>query len=245
MKKFFPIILLGAGVIFLIVAFIVVRGRAKTDVVEEEENVAEVPFNQRPFTSLTPTEDGHWLKLIIENASKVVGAVSVDYEILYKVSSGNVQGVPGTVKITSDTIERDILLGSESSGKFRYDEGVEEGTLTLRFRNEKGKLTGKLMTEFHLQASVENLTSLDHEFSYKLDKVPKKGFFVVMNVFGLPEKFEGVLSKGPYGVFSSSKDKLSGKVDLSGSVYWWSGSEWKMLDSGKASDIGVFVGTSE
>ena len=60
------------------------------------------------------------------------------------------QGVPGTAKLDGGDIERKMLLGSESSGKFRYDEGVKGGTLTLRFRNSKGRLIGKLSTEFTL-----------------------------------------------------------------------------------------------
>ncbi len=247
MKKLFPIFLLGAGVVFLIVTFVVISGKDKNGQgVEIEEKIADIPLEQRPFTSLTPSEDGHWLKLRIEEPQKVTGAKSLDYEILYKVADGRVQGVPGTVSFKGEKIiERDILLGSESSGKFRYDEGVREGTLTLRFRNEKGKLVGKLSTDFHLQVEDEILTSLDKEFSYKLDKAVKKVFFVTMKTFGVPGKFEGIFSKGPYGVFSSSKGKVAGKVEKIDSVYWWSGSEWRMLEEGNASDVGVFVGTSD
>jgi len=251
MKKFLPLILLGVGVVFLVVAFLVVRFLQKpAEVVDEDENVPEIPFELRPYTSLTPTEDGHYLKLAIVDIK--VEAASMDYEILYKVTDGRTQGVPGSVKLTGADVDKDILLGSESSGKFRYDEGVSEGTLTLRFRNDKGKLIGKLTTDFHLQPAVgpdsigvENLTSLDGKFSYMLDSVPKTGFFVTMSTFGVPDKFEGSLSEGPYGVFSSFEKAMPGEVSLDGNVYQWVDGEWEMLEGGEASDLGVFVSASE
>ncbi len=150
MKKLLPIILFLVGlVVFAGVYFFVIKGKKVSEEVEDEP-VAEIPAEMRPFASLTPSSDGHWLKLLIRDIK--IEAVSLDYELLYKTREGNTQGVPGTIKLEGQTqIERDLLLGSESSGKFRYDEGVSEGSLTLRFRNEKGKLVGKLSTDFTLE----------------------------------------------------------------------------------------------
>lgn len=162
-KKYLPLILIGVGILVLVGAFLFVKNSKKGGV-DEEENVKEIPQEQRPLVSLTPTSDGHWLKLKIEKI-KVEGATSLDYELLYSLPDGRTQGVPGTVKIDGSDIVRDLLLGSESSGKFRYDEGVTGGTMTIRFRNGKGKLIGKLSTKF-------TLTS------------PKKGIFeVTMDTF--------------------------------------------------------------
>jgi hypothetical protein len=243
MKKYLPIIIFAVGLIVVgAVAFFVFRGKGA--VVDEEENVPPVPFEMRPVASLTPSEDGHWLKLKIEKL--VFSAASVDYELLYKLPDGRTQGVPGTVKLEGqEAIERDLLLGSESSGKFRYDEGVEEGTLTLRFRNEKGKLVGKLSNDFHLQRGTKDLSSIDGGFKYLLKKT-SDAFFVVMDTFGVPSDLPGSLASVPYGVFTSSEDKVPGKVEFgSAELYEWDGSTWQKLEDGEASNVGIFVSIGE
>ncbi len=228
MKKYLPIALFLLGLaIFAGVYFFVIKGKNNKPVVEEEDVVAEIPFDQRPVTTLVPFKEGHWLKLSISNIK--VKATTLDYELLYKTQDGAMQGVPGSIKLDgAGNIERELLLGSESSGKFRYDEGVEEGTLTLRFRNEKGKLTGKLSTEFHLQSGTDTLTSQDGKFKFMLSKAPKTGFFLTMNTFGIP----GVTtapSEGPYGVFTDTTS-VTGQPD----------GQWTKVENPNASSLGIF-----
>jgi hypothetical protein len=243
MKKYLPLILLGLGIVVVIAVFFVIKAK-KAQPSSEEETVAEIPLEKRPFTSLTPSEDGHWLKLQISGIK--VDAVSLDYELLYTLPDGRTQGVPGTVKLDTSSIERDLLLGSESSGKFRYDEGVEQGILTLRFRNDKGKLVGKLVSNFHLQTNTSELSSVDGSFKYKFDKTPKDGYFVTMLTFGVGKMPDATIETGPYGVFSLSKGPLAGTVSLnSAKILSWSGSDWQSLDKGNASGLGVFIGVSQ
>ncbi len=167
MKKFLPLILVGVGVLVVVIGGITIAKMMKgggSDTIEEEASVPEIPQDQRPTVSLTPSSDGHWLTFRVQNI-KVAGAASMDYELLYTTGMGIQQGVPGTVKLEGGDVEKNLLLGSESSGKFRYDEGVKEGTITVRFRNAKGKLIGKLSTTFTLAS-------------------PKKGVFeVTMDTF--------------------------------------------------------------
>lgn len=161
-KKYLPFILVGVGVLVLVGAFLFIRSSKKVGI--EDETVKEIPVEQRPLVSLVPSSDGHWLKLKIEKI-KVVKAASLDYELLYSLPDGRTQGAPGTIKLDGNDIVRDLLLGSESSGKFRYDEGVSGGTMTIRFRDSKGKLIGKLSTKFTMSS-------------------PKKGVFeVTMDTF--------------------------------------------------------------
>jgi hypothetical protein len=80
--------------------------------------------------------------------------------------------VPGTVQLSGD-VEKKLLLGSESSGKFRYDTGITGGTMTIRFRNSSGKLLGKLETAFTFTSpekgkyvvSMDTFTQGTKEFS--------------------------------------------------------------------------------
>jgi hypothetical protein len=148
----------------------------------------------------------------IENLGKVQGAASIDYELLYKVTNGTTQGVPGNIPLKGESsLERDLLLGSESSGKFRYDAGVETGTLTLRFRNDKGKLIGKVSTDFHLQNGTVTLTSVDNKFKYVLDKPASKVWFVTMQTFGPADKTNLVVEQAPYAIYSSDGLPHTGK----------------------------------
>ncbi|MBI4153686.1 hypothetical protein HY503_01690 [Candidatus Woesebacteria bacterium] len=246
MKRYLPLLLFLSGTLLLIgtLYFFVLRKPASEEK-EEEEGLQEVSLIDRPVASLTPTEDGHWLKLRIEKL--LAGANSLDYELLYTLPDGRTQGVPGAITLKGESeIERDLLLGSESSGKFRYDEGVETGTLTLRFRNEKGKLLAKFSTKFHLQSATRALTSADDKLTYTLGKIPTKTFFVTMETFGIPGTPPGEVSAGPYGIFSSGKSAYPGSLELSsGTVYVYKATSWTKVEEGESSDIGIFIAVSE
>ena len=239
-KKFLPLILLLLGIIVVVGAyFFVTRSKKDGDVTEDETSLIEVALSDRPITSLTPSDDGHWLTLGVENI--VIDAASLDYELLYKLPDGRTQGVPGSITLKGESeIERELLLGSESSGKFRYDEGVDKGTLTLRFRNEKGKLIAKFTTEFALLSGTSELVSIDEGFTVSLNKTSSE-YFVVMETFGVPEIPTGEVVSGPYGVFSSALSLTGTAETSSGTLYEWSGSDWVDVTSG----VGIFIGLSE
>lgn len=246
MRRFLPIFLVLIGILALVgVYFFVVKGKGeKPPTTSEESALIEVPPGERPIASLTPTSDGHFLNLKIEKV--LAGAVSLDYELLYSVADGRTQGVPGTVPLTGQSeIERKLLMGSESSGKFRYDEGVEKGSLTIRFRNSDGKLMAKFSTDFTLESDTDSLATVDGKFSAKLGK-KEKAFFVVMETFGIPENPPGDIISGPYGIFSSSKPSGGGEVKSSaGKIYRAASRGWTSEVSGAAFDIGIFVATSD
>lgn len=228
-------------------AFWLLRGDSKSEDTEgekpvKEEIIKELPIEERPFVSLTPRADGHEFHLAVSNIPRV--ADSLEYELVYKVASGVTQGVPGTVKLSGKTsIERDLLLGTCSSGKCRYDEGVEKGTFTVRLRDEDGKLITKLETEFHLQQDGRSLTSGDGKFSISSTRLGKSTFYLTMNTFGLPGKAPGKVVSGPYGAFTKGVSKVSGTITLdgSGTLYGWNSSKWVMLDGDKTSFLGTFI----
>lgn len=244
MKKYLPFILFGVGIVVLLVVFLVIKKNKTNIPVQEKDTTITLSINERPIASLTPSVDGHWLKLSLTKI--LASAASLDYELLYQLPDGRTQGVPGTIKLTGqDKIERDLLMGSESSGKFRYDEGVKEGTLTIRFRNDAGKLITKLSTEFALLSKTKELKSIDEKFVYKLASLNSKDFFVVMETFGLPKETPTEVTAGPFGIFTSSKTAVSGIVSMEGTnIYLYSGSSWTKLDSGKSINLGIFVGTN-
>lgn len=209
MKKL-PLILVGVGVLLvIIVGFFIFRSKGTKEAVEEEANVPELPQSQWPAVTLTPTSDdkapnsmGKFLDLKVSKIN-VPGAASMDYLLVYNTSDGGQQGVPGSVQLTGGTIERKLLLGSESSGKYRYDAGVERGTVTITFRDGKGKTMGKLVSDFHLQSDTLNLSSVDGKFLYTLAKAAKGVYFVTMNTFAEPESGDVMFWRNGYGIFAS------------------------------------------
>lgn len=238
-KKYFPFIVLGLGVLLLVVMVVSRRGGEPEVPVADEG--PELPFSQRPYTSLTPTPDGHYLNLVVDNIA-VPGAASMEYELYYSTADGINQGVTGIARFTganNTRYENELLLGSESAGKFRYDQGVNQGTLTLRFRDKDGKTIGRTAGQWHLLSGTDSLTSLDGAFSYNLDET-SEDYFIVMPAFGLPGEVPFEIGAGPYGVFGSGDGPYSGIVEISGSAYLWDGNDWKDIKT-TSEDIGVFV----
>ena len=210
LKKYLPYILLGLGVVvFVVVGVIVVKNKNK-GIDEEEEVVVELPFDKRPVVSLTPSADGHWLKLKVERLDKT--ANMLDYELLYSLPDGRTQGVPGSVTLNGrDMFERDLLLGSESSGKFRYDEGVKNGTITIRLRDKKGKLMGKVGGGFSLfnPADGTTLTTETGDLSVTLATFPKNSHLVMMETFGVSKEPSFKSTETPFGLFASGDVEIS------------------------------------
>lgn len=244
LRNYLPFLVLGLGVLVLVVSVFVFVKKGKSSKInggeEAEGTVMELPLEKRPFVSLVPSKDGHWLKLLVSGIK--IEAKTLDYELLYKLPDGRTQGVPGTVELKESNFERDILLGSESSGKFRYDEGVREGTLSLRFRDSAGKLVGKLSGGFTLLSDTRVLYSYDKKFSFELSELPKNVYFVVVDTFGAPVLPDFEVLNGPYGIFASDNKKFSGKLtDVSGSVYYLNGEFWSKVDSQNKVDTGVFI----
>jgi hypothetical protein len=223
MKKNLPLILIVGGVLVVLLAVFVVVRTFKSNVAvngdQEEEVVPELPQSQWPVVTITPTTDasipnslGHLLKLQVQKIN-VPGASTMDYLLVYTTSNGGQQGVPGTIQLTGANVDKNLLLGSESSGKFRFDQGVSQGTITLTFRNGSGKSMGKLSSDFHLQTDETVLTSIDGIFTYTLDKAAKGVYFVTMPTFVQPENSSSyVVWQNGYGVFASDGKPHSGTV---------------------------------
>lgn len=207
------------AIAIVVIGFLVVKGRNKnSDTAQTEEtNVSVLSESQWPAISLTPTDNpdvsgslGHWLDFKVEKIN-VPGAASMDYLLVYNTSDGGQQGVPGSVKLSGDSVEKKFLLGSESSGKYKYDAGVETGTITITFRDTNGKSIGKLSTEFHLQSGVVDLASTDGLFKYTLDKIAKNVYFVTMKTY-LEPTVPTVVWQGGYGIFASDGKLHAGTI---------------------------------
>lgn len=234
--------LLAVGVLVVGGVFLMIKGKKAAAPVEtgDEGVMIDVALDKRPIVGLTPDNVGHYVKMRIEKI-QIPNAKTMDYELVYQVPDQPAQGVPGSIDISDKTsFDADLLLGSESSGKFRYDEGVETGMVTLRFRNAQGKLLTKFQSDFHMQKDEKTLTSSDGNLKVELDKAPK-GFFVTMLSVGVPAATSGEPKAGPYVIHSSGGDEFSGKASIEGAnVYHFEGGAWK--ETSDVKNLGYFLG---
>jgi len=242
MKKILFILLVLAILIGAVIYFFAFRNKQTAPSgptpTPAEKEIVEVPLEERPFVNLTPRADGREFTLDI---TRVKNTDTVEYELVY-LSQGIQRGVIGSVTLNGESnLSRKMLLGSCSKNVCKYDEGVEQGTLTLRFRGSTG--TSKFTTDFHLQKGTGPLTSTDGKF--ELDgKLTVTNYYITMNTVGLPGVFDKTINEGPYGVFSSGSTAIkNGTVKLGPTIYFWNGSSWQAV-SGTVSQLGVFVAAS-
>lgn len=204
---------------------------------KEEKQTKELSLEDKPFVSFVPGSSCEYT-LNVSGVKK--GTSELEYEIVYKVDSGITQGVPGTVKLNGKTsITRDLLFGTESSGHRRCDKGVKDGTITIKYRDDDGKLIAKVDSDFQLKESAKAL-KLDG-FELDLGKISTEKY-IVMNTLGLPGKTPGEVVAGPFGVFAA-KSKVSAEVEISGEgeLYVWDGAKWVKITDGKTNMLGTFI----
>lgn len=160
--------------------------------------------NQKPYLSLTPRADGHELKLKIANINPVFK--KIEYELLYTAKDNNLEiekGIGDMVNIQGGSFERDLLLGTSSCTngcKYKYDDNVNGGTLTLKFFGDNGE-TFFYESLYVLKTSAgikkEKGLSLDN---FSISAVPSNSeyFILLKNIRNL----EGT-SQNVFSVFSN------------------------------------------
>jgi len=168
----------------------------------------EIPESERPLINLTPREDGHMLFLKISEIPKSVA--SIEYELIYTAKDESVEiekGLGDTIKDITSTLDRKLLLGTESCTngcKYKYDEGVTGGTLSLKFYNTNGQVS-----TYESSFSLKSTADLKKEKVFKLStdnfEVPLPAKLTGNNFFTLIKQY-----RGGYSVFSSSTNPLAG-----------------------------------
>lgn len=144
--------------------------------------------SEKPIISLIPRADGHELKLKLDNIPSSIS--QIDYELIYSASDNGLvmeKGVGDTVKISSKTLEKDLLLGTASCTngcKYKYDEGVSSGTLSLTLYTADNQST-TFESPFVLLTSADikkdggfKLTT--ENFSVKASTTTKSDYFIVI-----------------------------------------------------------------
>lgn len=130
------IILLAGG------GYLLLSPKQATEPVEPEVQEEVVPTIQPSDLGLTfiARADKKAVKFVITN---IEGILSVDYEISYMAKGDIPRGAIGHIEAQKGdkTIETKYIdLGTCSSGKCKYDEGVTSVKLTLKITKTDGKV---------------------------------------------------------------------------------------------------------
>jgi hypothetical protein len=180
--------------------------------------------SEKPIISLIPRDDGHELKLKVENIPSNI--TSIEYELIYSATDEGLtleKGVGDTLKITSSSIEKKLLLGTESCTngcKYKYDEGVDSGTLSLYLYTDDNQST-VFETPFILTTSAKikknggfNLDTQD--FSVKATTTTISDYFIVIKNY---PSYYSVFSNGTgNGKITSITPQTITKTDMTSLV---------------------------
>lgn len=202
------------------------------------EQINQISIQDRPFVTLTPRADGKEVTLSLD---QVKNASKVEYELEYQTDS-LIQGVFGNIDFTQETppVSKNLLFGSCSKGKCRYDEGIVGGSLTLRF--DGGKEPYALKADFNLQNMFDRqgvFISKDAKATLDVGKtgLPAATYLIIAGTMGLPAAVDGEIIAGPYAFLAASSPKLSkatltikSKDDLTGAkLMYWNGQAYQVL----------------
>jgi hypothetical protein len=131
----------GVLVLLLIVGFFVVRGRAKPETdISDQTPVEDVIPTVDASVKVSLEANGAQKKEVSLSASSIpAGTDSVEYELSYLTASQGLQGVIGTVPMDGKRqFDKDLTLGTCSSGTCVYHEVVGKIKLTLKFNGDYG-----------------------------------------------------------------------------------------------------------
>ena len=210
MKKI-TIILVPVIILLLILAFIFTRNKKNTPNTPTETTKTskeiELSADEKPLINLIPRADGHELKLKITNIPSQFS--TAEYELIYTAEDENLEiekGVSGTIKLTSSSFEKDLLLGTESCTngcKYKYDEGITGGVLTLTLTTDD-KEYFTFETPFVIRNSAQinkdkGFSLIQENFEVKATTTTKSDFFIAIKN-----------TKAVYSVFSNGNG--NGKI---------------------------------
>lgn len=205
----------------------------------------EQTIGERPYVVLQPGSDIHRLKFSIKNIPG--GTKTIEYELTYFADSeGNrlERGINGTGSpVEKDGVweyspKEEILFGTASCTtgkcKYKYDENVTEGMLSITLVGTSGK--EKYSSAFRIQKgkeAKEAFTTGDGTFSLVSNTLPANSMYLTISSVGVPVPLPaGVIVKTiPYAVFPAvnGKGAVSFKTTVTGDIYTLVGKLWQKL----------------
>lgn len=189
-------ILVSCAVAALVGGFLIFQTILARNQVLEEIDLTFDP--EGPYAQLIPRRDGNAINL---NVRRVASYESFSYELVYQAEGiDRGAGDPKTFIDLKNKSEfnQEILFGTCSQGFTAdpahcvFDKGVENGTLTLRFK--KSNKLFKMLIAWHLQkpdVALGKITSADEHFVYTTQALREElaltGFTMVTELTAVPK----------------------------------------------------------
>lgn len=139
MKKFIVPVIIVLIILSLVGVIYKNRFSPKQEIVLVPTPTVALPtISDDVQVDLTATRNKHAVILKISNIPQ--GTASIEYELTYITASDLPRGVLGKITLEgeSEIVRDDIVLGTCSSGKCVYDEGVTSVDLSLKFNLPEG-----------------------------------------------------------------------------------------------------------
>jgi len=256
------VILVGVLFLLLFGGYFVFQNYSSKGPIEE----VDLNFDaEGPYALLSPRRDGNALVLTVKRTSSYD---AISYDLAYtsnvdetivtgrKISEDGEEGAAGSIdRGVSGTIntedkkgeyEQEVLFGTCSKNVCKYDQGVENGTLTLHIT--KGKKVYRMITQWHLQkpdVALGKLTSGDGHLIYTTSAdrqtLSNVGFSIINDLTGVPKLPSGKIISGK--VYSLNvplaKSLPGGDISLElaenpgdgAKLYRHNGNDWTELDT--------------
>lgn len=260
---FLTVLIIGVG-------YWLIFSKKKTKVKKESkstkmETVNQLSLKERPYiiiepkSKTRPQDYGYWMTITINNASNYK---LLEYEVEYQ--AGNlIQGFMHRLDFSKEKlpISQEGFFGSESKGKYKYDEGVKNGNVLFKFFKNSHDYEA-LKTYFNWQQMEQQkgvFTSNDAKaiLEIKSKELKPSDYMVVFSTLGLPAEIKGEALSEPYGFYSRQPMKLKSAVltiknkkDLTGAkILGWDGKKWHQYESeikedevsAKVDELGTYI----
>ena len=146
MKKNIPVIIVGILVVVGVGVGIAMSQQKPKAAIQpsKKEELGAIPTVDASTTVTLSLLQGK-REIVLKSAGIPNGTASVDYELSYDTKGQGKQGVIGTITtIAGGTFEKQMTLGTCSSGRCVYHEVVGAIQVTLKFAGDYGE---KLLTK--------------------------------------------------------------------------------------------------
>jgi hypothetical protein len=134
--------IVGGAVILIGIGLAIFFSQKKPTVTEQpqkKEEVGAIPTVDASTTVTLTALQGN-KEIVLKSSSVPNGTTSVDYELSYDTKAQGKQGVIGTISdVKGNSFEKQMTLGTCSSGRCVYHEVVGAIQVTLRFTGEYGE----------------------------------------------------------------------------------------------------------
>ena len=221
------------GLVLWFTVFKKPKSAPQTLVVEQAQPLS---FEEMPLVLLSPKEKGHELLLQVKGTKNTD---SLEYELIYELEDGLTRGASGEIELAQEEGEKNILLGTCSSGTCKYDEGIIGGELTISLK--KGNKLRSFKTIFSFWDGNKTEQSSDSKLTIKFVD-GKTTQYILLEGGGLPKPTNQKVVGGPYNFTSESgKEKIEITLNGGGQLLFWDEEEWVEIENLKSTSLGTYL----